>query len=596
MFTFSLIFIILQIINIIKLKSEIIDISEYEYPSPTQESEDEYNIAIFGTCDIHGYYYPIKRNIEELNISYTQGGLEYMGKYISIIREKWKERFLWFDAGDQFEGGYENTLSNGTIIPDFFNIMNLSSCTIGNHDWDFGNDYLRKIMNYSNYSYIISNIQEISTRKKEFFPKQLRYKIFNAGKIKVGVIGLAKNTKSYSSLVNLTDIDFLNYIKTIKEISNILRNKTDIIILISHFGMECPNQNETETYTLQMINSTMNFTKCSSSSDLYILLKNLPKDLIDIVISGHTHYTVHQWFFNYPVVSTDKNGVFANIIYLTFKKNTDGSYQYISNKTLIEGPLPICEKVFDKKLNCRNVKAKDIEKSGNLVNYKFHNVLIEKEKKLEELSKKWESQLEKDRNDILTEIDKQLSFNKKKESYLNNLITDIIREKTKCDISLINANNFRSNLQKGNISVADIYYLYPFKINIVSFEMSGLEVKKMLKIIQTGSSYYATSGIKQLIYINNKTKEKKLINILLFDGLYEREIENNKIYKIGTSDFLIPFGFYEFKNVISWYKIRNLKYYGDSREIFISYLRNIPKIFTHKLMDEKNPRLRIIYE
>ena len=44
--------------------------------------------------------YPIKRNIEELNILYTQGGLEFMGKYFSIIREKWKERFLWFDAGE----------------------------------------------------------------------------------------------------------------------------------------------------------------------------------------------------------------------------------------------------------------------------------------------------------------------------------------------------------------------------------------------------------------------------------------------------------------------------------------------------------------
>ena len=54
----------------------------------------------------------------------------------------------------------------------------------------------------------------------------------------------------------------------------------------------------------------------------------------------------------------------------------------------------------------------------------------------------------------------------------------------------------------------------------------------MFKIIQTGSSYYTTSGIKQLIYINNKTKEKELINILLFEGLYEREIENNKIIKL----------------------------------------------------------------
>ncbi len=225
---------------IIQLKFEIINITPYKYPTPSLETEEEYNIAIFGSCDIHGYYYPQIIKIPELNITYSKGGLEYMGKYISILKEKWKDRFLWFDAGDQFEGGYENILSNGTIISEFFNIMNLSGSTIGNHDWDFGNDYLRKIMNYSNFSYIISNIQEISTRKKEFFPKQVQYKIYNIGKIKIGVIGLAKNTKSYTSQVNLTDIDFLDYIKTIKEISPILRKKPNVIILMSlYFGTSC---------------------------------------------------------------------------------------------------------------------------------------------------------------------------------------------------------------------------------------------------------------------------------------------------------------------------------------------------------------------
>ena len=142
------------IFQLTKFRCEIINITPYKYPTPSLETEEEYNIAIFGTCDIHGYYYPSIKKIPELNITYTQGGLEYMGKYISILNEKWKNRFLWFDAGDQFEGGYENILSNGTIIPEFFNIMNLSGATIGNHDWDFGNDYLRKIMNYSNFSYI----------------------------------------------------------------------------------------------------------------------------------------------------------------------------------------------------------------------------------------------------------------------------------------------------------------------------------------------------------------------------------------------------------------------------------------------------------
>ena len=413
-------------------------------------------------------------------------------------------------------------------------------------------------------------------------------------KLKIGVIGLAKNTKSYTSQVNLTDIDFLDYTKTIKEISPILRKKTNIIILITHFGTSCENQDDNEKYNLRIINSSMNFTQCSKNSDLYILLKNLPKGLIDIVISGHTHKMVHQWIFDYPVISTEKNGVYANIIYLTFKKKYDNSYEYIPNKTLIEGPLPICEKVFEKKLNCRSVKVKDFSKSGNLSYYKFHDILIEKEEKLQNLSKKYESQLNKSRNDILTEIDETISYNKKKEASLNNLIANIIKDKTKSDISLINANNFRGKLNKGNISVADIYYLYPFKINIVSFEMTGFEIKKMLKIIQISNSYYATAGIKQVIYVDENTNKKELINVVLFNGIYEKEIEDYKIYKIGSIDFLIPNGFYEFKNVIPWYKIKNLKCYDDSRKIFISYLKNIQEIITKDLIDENNPRLRTI--
>ena len=47
-----------------------------------------------------------------------------MGKYIDLLREEWKERFIWLDAGDQFQGAMENTISNGTIITDFYNIMN----------------------------------------------------------------------------------------------------------------------------------------------------------------------------------------------------------------------------------------------------------------------------------------------------------------------------------------------------------------------------------------------------------------------------------------------------------------------------------------
>ena len=95
--------------------SDIIDITPYEYPSPI-ETESEYNIVIMGTNDIHGSYFPSEINLTSSNITYKSGGLQYMGKYINLLREQWGDRFIWLDAGDQFQGAMENTLSNGSII------------------------------------------------------------------------------------------------------------------------------------------------------------------------------------------------------------------------------------------------------------------------------------------------------------------------------------------------------------------------------------------------------------------------------------------------------------------------------------------------
>jgi len=33
-----------------------------------------------------------------------------MGKYFKIMEKDWKERLLYFDAGDQFQGGLDEVL------------------------------------------------------------------------------------------------------------------------------------------------------------------------------------------------------------------------------------------------------------------------------------------------------------------------------------------------------------------------------------------------------------------------------------------------------------------------------------------------------
>ena len=575
-------------------ENDVIDITKYDYPKPT-DTDDEYNIAILGTNDIHGAFFPLDIKFRHNNFTYKSGGLEYLGKYISILREEWKERFIWLDAGDQFQGGFENKLSNGTIITDFFNIMNLTAATFGNHEWDYEKKFIEPLMEKSNFNYIVSNIQNNTDMKKIFLPNQKRYQIINAGKVKVGIIGLTTvQTKVSSFSKDVKNVNFLNYIETIKEISPILKKEADVIVLLVHFGITCPNQKDEEKYTLQIINQTRTFDGCLKNEELHILLEQLPKGLIDVVVFGHTHEIYHQWLFDYPLISTVNNGKYANIMYLSFKKNSNGKYEFNKNKTLIEGPIPICEKIFEKSHHCRIIKEKDIENNGKLLKYKFHNKLIEKEEKLLNLSNFWYEKLIESRNDIIVSSEEILYHKKREaESVFGNLIASMIQKITNSDLSIINSGGFRTEWAPGNISMENIETMFPFSNDIVSFQMTGKEIKKMFQITQCGYyAYYLTSGVKQIIL--DYGNYKKIGSVKLFDGVYEREIENEKNYTIGSYNFLIAHGGDDFKRILNWYKIKEESNFGDLKEILVPFLKNVKNIVAKNWYDKEKPRLRVI--
>ena len=116
--------------------------------------------------------------------------MEYLSSYSNILRSQFKENFIWLDGGDIFQGGFETKLSNGTLMTKYFNYENISASTIGNHEWDYGQNYLKDRLKESNFPYIVSNIFSTSTKSNKVFQNQITYKIFNINEIKIGVIGI----------------------------------------------------------------------------------------------------------------------------------------------------------------------------------------------------------------------------------------------------------------------------------------------------------------------------------------------------------------------------------------------------------------------
>ena len=573
------------------ITEKIINLSNYDYPKKTSEENSTYNIVIMGTNDIHGAFFPQKVNIN--NNIYDYGGLIYMGNYITNLREEWGNRFIWLDSGDQFQGGLESKISYGDIMTDFFNIMEINGSTIGNHEWDFKIDFLINRTSKAKFKYICSNIKNITTNNNIFLPNQISTSILNVDKIKIGIIGLTTITTKITNKKNVKDVEFLPYVNVIKEKSSELKkNGTDVIILLLHLGVECEIKKEIKL-KLGLYNKDSKFDECRKNDELYELLSKFNDDnkYFDVIVSGHTHETVHQWIKGYPVISNIDKGKYFNLMYLYFNKNGD-KYTFLKDKTIIEGPIPVCGKIFENTLKCEIGNLEEIKKWGKLHNFQFHNKLIKKEEKLINLSKAWEEKFEKFNLEILTSTDKIMEHIYFKESILSNFYTDAFKKITGADFVILNSGFFRNKWNEGNITMANLYQMEPFDNELTSIYMNGKEFKKMIKLIQSYEYIFdisPSSGLKQVI---KKYDEKKriLLNIKYYDGLIEREIEDNNNYKIATIGYNIPNGEGVFERILKWYKIKNFTNYGDTKKLMSKYLRSIEKIKTDNYIDKNNPR------
>lgn len=581
----------------LKNKNDIIDITPYDYPKKTDEDSDEYNIVLFGTTDIHGNYFPKNNSMPNKKGYYQTGGLQYMASFFDVFRKDFGERSMYLDAGDQFQGGLETRISNGSIMTEFYNIMDLNSSTLGNHEFDFGLNYLKKRSNESKFEYVIGNILD-PQGKDVFLPKnQVTYKTYQIGKIKAGVIGLVTTaTKQTSGQKDIKDFEFLDYRNVIKTYSDKLKEeeKVDVVILLSHFGTRCVNSSEVyEKYTLNIYNSSYKGLHCNPNEELELLLKNLEPNLIDVVVSGHTHDNVHQYVHGYPVISTVNNGRYFNAMYLYFDK-IDGKYIFNPNKTIIEGPIPACEKVFLQNKRCEIFEDEKMS-SYEMYNYKFHNTEIIKNPKLDELSKKWWDEYQNYVKQILCYLKGTFEKKNEEEHALGNFFTDFIRDVTGADVSIYNGGGFRTIWKEGNISVANVFEMSPFDNNIVSFSMTGEELITMLKQTEESTTYglYPVSGLK--LQILQTSNSKQLISAKLFDGINDIEIEKNKTYKVASNNFLLNGGD-DFAKVMKWYKIKDFEDYNDTRDNLIAYLKNVQLINSKNYIDELNPRILVIKE
>ena len=589
-YSFLLKFFLLLKILTITIAVSPVTLSDYKYPSPERMKNRKY-VAIMGTNDIHGEIFP---NLFESpgGTTLSTGGATNIYSYVKAMRKEWGDSFIWLDGGDQFQGTMEAMLSDGSIMKDFYNYAKLDAIAIGNHEFDYGIETLKQHIKNEKFPTLCANLYDKKNKKyiweEGMWENVKPYHIFSVENpsIKIGVIGLATAETTLFTATDLSDYIFDNYYDVTKRWADFLRKEkgVDAVILLTHFGPKCPLE-PVGKMELGMRNKDTHQEPCDTSEEIMSFLKKVESEelKIDALVGAHVHDVVHHWIHGIPCIESSGAGYF-NILYLPFRINDDESVTLINDEIEIEGPVPVCEKIWD---DTRACNYKENEPASNMKDILFHNSVLEVDQGLFDELDGWYQIIKKKMTNILAETQTEISLNGEEETVLTNLINDIGRMITGADICFYNLGGIRHSWHKGGITEIDVFKMFPFNNTWNMFEMTGEEVIRMFKELNTNVIYPAT-GVTQT-YLK-KNMQNILRDIELWDGVKKTKIDLNKTYKICTNNFLAEGGT-GMSKVRRWYDLRNNKVCGIIRDSIIEYFRNMKVIKKEFYIDSRYPNL-----
>ncbi|HWK22089.1 MAG TPA: bifunctional 2',3'-cyclic-nucleotide 2'-phosphodiesterase/3'-nucleotidase [Ureibacillus sp.] len=245
-----------------------------------KEYKTTISLQILGTSDIH-------TNI--MNYDYykdTESNSLGLVKVASLINQARKENSntLLFDNGDAIQGtplgSYKqaiDVLEEGEEHPSVaaMEYLDYDAATFGNHEFNYGLDYLEEVKDDADFPYVNANIRNATTGNYMYTPYVLIEKDVvdskgNKTTIKVGVTGIVPpqilNWDKSNLEGKVTVDDSVQSVE--KVIPQMQKEGADVIVVLSHSGIG------DATYTV-------------GEEDVSYLLTKVKG--VDAVISGHAH-------------------------------------------------------------------------------------------------------------------------------------------------------------------------------------------------------------------------------------------------------------------------------------------------------------------
>jgi 5'-nucleotidase len=458
--------------------------------------ESRFSLRILHTNDHHAHLEPVKFGDRLL------GGIARRRTLIEQIRAESKtnqEPLLLLDAGDIFQGTLYFNQYLGQADLDFYNALAYDASTIGNHEFDRGQQVLADFIAKAKFPIISANID--IAPESPLYGKVRPWNVLDMQGEKIGMFGLT--TPDTAILANVGDgVKFTDPIAAArKSVLALKQQGINKIVALTHIGF-----------------------------DNDVLLAQKVSD-IDIIIGGHSHTSVGNIpNANHPYPLVEKNGTKEPVLVVT---------DWEWGKYL--GDLSV-----------------SFDRTGKLIAWagKPHvlDASIKPNPEFADKLKAYAAPIEALRQKIigksLVPLDGDRVKLRTSETALGNLIADAILAKTKVDrvqVVLINAGGIRNGFPLGDITMGHVLEALPFGNTITRVELTG---KQLIEALESGVSmaeqgegrFPQVAGIR-FVWDSKLPAGKRVTKVEVKDASGKFQLLNPKdVYRVATNNFLASGG------------------------------------------------------
>jgi len=544
------------------------------------------SLQILHINDHHSHLDPSKLDLKFDGKTKTRVKVGGIARVATKIKELRTPNTLVLHAGDANSGTLYYTLFKGKADVDMMNEIGFDAFTLGNHEFDGGDEILKNFIDQAKFPILSANVE--AKKGSALDGKWKPYLIKKIKGEKVGIIGIEIAQKTKVSSMPSDDIVFYDEaVRAQKYADELKAQGVNKIILLSHFGYK---------------------------NDLELASKVTG---IDVIIDGDSHTLMGNFstvglrspVATYPVQTKDKAGDPVCIAqaweYSKVLGELHVSFDASGTVTECKGTPHL---LLGNKFKQKNAKKKRVD-INDTVRKSILSVIaaqpdldiVPKDKSIKEKLVVYKIEVDKLKKKKIGTTTTGLKHiriplhdyngNDGRSMPLGSEIAPVVAKafydlSLRADVSIQNAGGVRISLPEGKITYDTAYTLLPFSNTLYEIDMKGAEIKQVLEDAlinfkdnggSSGSFPYAY-GLRYDIDMT-KPKNQRILNLEIMDRKTKKWslIDNDKRYVIVTNSYTAQGrdGYVTFKEVQKEHPGTDT--YLDYAMSFVAYVKALEK-------------------